>query len=215
MGAQHSIRPWARGRRRAVLPTPRWSSVLGLRWVTVCLVLLAGCSQQMAEQPRHKPLDASTVFDDGRSARPLVPSTVARGQLRDDEQFYTGKLRGAPVDTLPFPVTREVLERGQVRFDIYCSPCHGRLGDGQGMVVQRGFTPPSSFHADRLREAPVGHLFDVISNGFGVMPDYAAQVLARDRWAIVAYIRALQLSQHTTLADVPPEARQQLTATGQ
>lgn len=145
MGAQHSIKPWARGRRRAVLPTPRWSSVLGLRWVTVCLVLLAGCSQQMAEQPRHKPLDASTVFDDGRSARPLVPSTVARGQLRDDEQLYTGKSRGAPVDTLPFPVTREVLERGQVRFDIYCSPCHGRLGDGQGMVVQRGFTPPPPF----------------------------------------------------------------------
>ena len=215
MGAQRGIKPLARDRWRAVRPTLRWSSILGLGWVAVCIALIAGCSQQMAEQPRHKPLDAGTFFDDDRSARPLVPGTVARGQLRDDEQFYTGKSGGAPVDTLPFPVTREVLERGQERFDIYCSPCHGRLGEGQGMVVQRGFTPPPSFHADRLREAPVGYFFDIISNGFGVMPDYAAQVPARDRWAIVAYIRALQLSQHTTLADVPPEVRQQLTATGQ
>jgi hypothetical protein len=193
---------------------PRSALFKGI-WVVIGIVMLAGCSQQMAEQPRYRPLDASNFFDDDRSARPLVSGTVARGQLHEDEQFYTGKSAGTPVDTFPFPVTHEVLERGHERFDVFCSPCHGRLGDGQGMIVQRGFTPPPSFHSDRLRQAPVGHFFDVITNGFGVMPDYAAQVPPRDRWAIAAYIRALQLSQHTALADVPPEVRQQLLATEQ
>jgi len=190
------------------------SSAILLLWCAVIdLVFIAGCSQEMADQPRYKPLQASSFFADGRASRPLVEGTVARGHVRADEQFYTGTSDGSPVETLPFPATREVLEHGRERFDIFCSPCHGRLGDGHGMVVQRGFTPPPSFHTDTLRHAPVGQLFEVISKGFGVMPDYSAQVPPGDRWAIVAYIRALQLSQHATLADVPPEARQRLSVT--
>lgn len=173
---------------------------------------MAGCRQDMHDQPRYKPLAESSFFEDSRSARPLVPGTIARGNLRADEHLYTGKSGGALVKTFPFPVTREVLERGRQRYDIYCAPCHDRVGNGQGMVVRRGFRPPPSFHIDRLRDAPVGHFFDVITNGFGAMADYAAQVSPRDRWAITAYIRALQLSQRATLADVPGEKRQQLQA---
>jgi mono/diheme cytochrome c family protein len=117
---------------------------------------------------------------------------------------------GRPADTLPFPVTRQLLERGQERFNIYCTPCHDHLGSGQGMIVRRGFSPPPSLHIERLRLAPVGHFFDVISNGYGAMPNYGKQVSPHDRWAIAAYIRALQLSQHATLAEVPDGARQQL-----
>lgn len=175
-----------------------------------CLLLLAGCRQQMADQPRYKPLAKSTFFGDDRSARPLEPGTVARGQLRADERFYTGKSGGELVTTLPVPLTRELLERGQERFNIFCPPCHDRTGSGGGMVVLRGYRRPPSYHIDRLREAPIGHFFDVISNGFGSMPDYAAQVPPADRWAIAAYIRALQLSQNARLEDVPPEAREQL-----
>jgi mono/diheme cytochrome c family protein len=140
----------------------------------------------------------------------LVEGTVARGQLRTDEHLHTGKVGGKLADTFPFPVTRAVLARGQERFNINCSPCHDRVGYGQGMIVRRGYRAPPSYHIDRLREAPVGHFFQVMTNGFGVMPSYAQQVRAEDRWAIVAYIRALQLSQHATLADVPEEQRQQL-----
>ena len=167
----------------------------------------------MHDQPRYEPLEASSFFQDGRSARPLVAGTVARGELHEDEQFYTGKAGGTLVSTFPFPVTREVLERGQERYNIFCSPCHARVGNGQGIIVQRGFRQPSSFHIDRLREAPVGYFFEVITNGFGSMYDYADRIPPPDRWAIIAYIRALQLSQHATLEDVPLEKRQQLMGT--
>jgi hypothetical protein len=143
----------------------------------------------------------------------LVTGTVARGELDADEFFYTGKSNGTLVDTFPFPITREVLLRGQERYNIFCSPCHDRVGNGQGMIVQRGFRRPSSFHNDRLRGAPVGYFFEVITKGFGTMYDYADRVPPRDRWAIIAYIRALQLSQHATLDEVPPEEQQHLAGT--
>jgi mono/diheme cytochrome c family protein len=186
----------------------------GVLLAACCLLLIAGCQQQMADQPRYQPLQRSTFFGDERSARPLIPDTVARGHLDADATFYTGKAGGNLVDTLPLPLTQELLERGQERFDIFCSPCHDRTGRGNGMVVRRGFRPPPSYHIDRLRQAPIGHFFDVISHGFGAMPDYAAQVPPQDRWAIAAYIRALQLSQNATLADVPPEERQRLLGGG-
>ena len=166
----------------------------------------AACNQMMNDEPRYKPLAASDFFSDHQSARPQVPGTIARGHLRLDQAFYTGTMNGVFVDAFPVAVTRDLLARGQERFEIFCSPCHGRLGDGDGMVVERGFRRPPSYHIDRLREAPVGHFFDVITNGFGAMASYASRVPPADRWAIVAYVRALQLSQHASLADVPPEA---------
>lgn len=180
--------------------------------VTVCCVLLlaVGCRQQMADQPSYRPLEKSTFFGDDRSARPLVSGTVAQGYLRADERLYTGRSGGELVTVLPVPLTRELLARGQDRFNIFCSPCHDRVGNGDGMIVQRGYRRPPSYHIDRLRDAPIGHFFDVITKGFGVMPDYAAQVPPADRWAIAAYVRALQLSQNAALPDVPPGAREQL-----
>jgi mono/diheme cytochrome c family protein len=177
-----------------------------------CALLLASCQQQMAEQPRHKPLAKSDFFDDERSSRPPVEGTVARGELKADESFYTGKAGAKEADALPFALTREALERGRERFEIFCSPCHDRLGNGQGMVVRRGFRAPPSYHIERLRRAPVGHFFDVISRGFGGMPGYAEQIAPGDRWAIAAYIRALQLSQRATLADAPAAERPKLEA---
>jgi mono/diheme cytochrome c family protein len=178
--------------------------------VAFCALLDMGCRQDMQDQPRYDPLERSAFFADERAARPLVEGVVARGQLSQDAHFYTGKSGGELVDTLPVAVTRAALERGRERFDIFCSPCHGRVGDGAGMIVQRGYRRPSSFHIDRLREAKVGYLFDVITHGFGVMPAYAAQISPRDRWAIVAYIRALQLSQNARLSDVPVAERTNL-----
>lgn len=174
------------------------------------LVLAAACRQDMHDQPKYVPLRQSSFFGDERSARPLVPGTVARGHLRDDTLLYTGKINGADATVFPLVADARVMARGQERFDIYCSPCHGRTGQGDGMVVRRGFRRPPSFHEDRLRNAPIGHLFDVITNGFGAMPDYATQIRAEDRWAIVAYVRALQLSEHATLADVPADKRSEL-----
>ena len=174
-------------------------SPLGLLGV----LLLAGCRQDMHDQPRFKPLAKSDFYADLRSARTPVEGTVARGQLHEDSYLYTGKIGNNPGDYMPFPVTEEVLLRGRERFDIYCSPCHSRLGDGRGMIVQRGFRAPPSYHTERLRNAPLGYFFDVMTEGFGAMPEYASQIPARDRWAIVAYIRALQLSQHATSSDVP------------
>jgi mono/diheme cytochrome c family protein len=174
------------------------------------LLLLAGCRQKMADQPRYEPLGRSTFFDDERAARPLVEGTVARDHLRTDEHLYQGKQRGNLVDTFPFPVTLAVLSRGRERYDIFCSPCHDRVGTGQGMIVRRGYRPPPSMHIERLRQAPAGHFFDVMTSGFGVMPDYRQQIRPEDRWAIAAYIRALQFSQHATVADVPVDQRQQL-----
>jgi hypothetical protein len=171
----------------------------------VALVLLgAGCRSDMNDQAKYKPLAASDFFADGRASRPPVPGTIARGQLREDTHLYTGKVDGALVTTFPFPVTMEVLKRGQQRYNIYCAPCHDRAGNGNGMVVRRGYKQPPSLHIDRLRDAPVGHFYDVIANGLGAMPDYSVQVPVRDRWAIIGYIRALQLSQRATPADVPP-----------
>lgn len=173
------------------------------------LLLSSGCQHGMEVQPRYKPLEPSHFFGDDRSARPLVQGTVARGQLHTDELFYTGMVNRKLADVFPFPVTRDVLERGRERFNIYCSPCHGQLGNGQGMIVQRGFRPPPSLHLDRLRKAPAGHFFDVMTNGFGVMPSYASRVSPRDRWAIAAYIRALQLSQGASVNEVPEDQRKQ------
>ena len=161
----------------------------------------------MQDQPKYKNLRGSDFFDDHRSARPVVEDTVARGFLYADQRFLTGKENGQPVAVLPVPLTRELLERGRDRYGIYCTPCHGLTGNGQGIVVQRGFRQPPSFHIDRLREVPVGYFFDVVSHGFGAMPDYAAQIPPSDRWAVAAYLRALQLSQRTTIADVPASAR--------
>jgi mono/diheme cytochrome c family protein len=217
------------------------------------LLLLAGCRQEMAQQPSYRPLRPSDFFANGMSARPLVKGTVARGQRKDDVHLFEGKwpaeiqnglqaagivgsAAGAPIaaltweferthytDAFPFPIGRKELERGQERFNIYCAICHDRTGTGRGMIVQRGFTQPPSYHTDRsrglqlrgvrqqLRDAPVGYYFEVITRGFGAMPDYAEQVSAKDRWHIIAYIRALQLSQQATLADVrDQEAKQKL-----
>ena len=166
------------------------------------LILCAGCRLDMHVQPRYNPLAKSDFFADQRSARPLVEGTVARGELHDDTYFYTGKLGNNPGDYMPFAVTKDDLERGRSRFDIYCSPCHSRLGDGNGYIPTRGFSrKPPSFHIERLEKAPVGYIFNVMTEGFGIMPDYASQIPPRDRWCIVAYIRALQLSQHATVAD--------------
>lgn len=183
--------------------------------ILLCLSLITGCRQDMHDQPRYEPFEASAFFADGRSVRPLVPGTVARGQLQTDTHFSTGMLGGQAADTLPFPVTRPLLERGQERYTIFCVPCHDSVGNGQGIIVQRGFRQPPSFHLERLREAPIGHFFAVMTNGSGAMADYATQIPPQDRWAITAYIRALQLSQHATLTDVPAEVRQRLESESQ
>jgi mono/diheme cytochrome c family protein len=180
----------------------RWPPKAAL--VLALCALLGGCRQDMHNQPKYRGLRPSTFFEDGSSARPLVEGTVARGTLHDDEAFFTGKVDKVAVKEFPFPVDEAVLNRGQERYNIYCSPCHDRTGNGNGMVIQRGFKrQPPSYHIDRLRQADVGYFFDVITNGFGAMPDYKAQIAPRDRWAIIAYIRALQLSQHAAASDVP------------
>jgi mono/diheme cytochrome c family protein len=182
-----------------------------LKLLTLFFLLgAAACRQDMHDQPRYEPLERSTFFEDGRSARPFVDGTVARGQLQLDDHFYTGKVNGELVATLPFAATQEILARGQERYNIFCSPCHDRVGNGAGMIVQRGFRQPPSFHIDRLRQAPVGHFFDVMTNGFGTMYGYADRIQPKDRWAIVAYIRALQLSQNATLDDIPAAERSKL-----
>jgi len=186
----------------------------GLALLLVSGLLLAGCRQDMHDQPRFKPFAKSDFFADQRSARPQIEGTIARGQLRSDELLETGKVAGKPSDLFPFAITASVLERGRDRYDIYCSPCHGRTGLGDGMIVRRGFRRPPSFHLDRLRQAPPGYIFDVTSRGFGAMPDYATQVPVSDRWAIVAYLKVLQRSQRATVADVPARDRQQLEAPG-
>ena len=174
--------------------------------LAICGALaVAGCDMQdMYEQPKYEPLQKSDFFGDNRSARPLVADTVARSELRTNTAFYTGKVGTNLVTELPVPVTKDLLLRGQERYDIFCSPCHDRTGNGNGMIVQRGLRSPPSYHIDRLRQAPIGHFFDVMSNGFGAMQDYSAQVTPEDRWAIAAYIRTLQFSEDARLADVPP-----------
>ena len=178
--------------------------------LVVMSVALGACRQDMHDAPRYEPLEGSAFFADGRSSRVLPANTVARGQLREDDHLYTGKVDGQLAVEFPMPVTSETMARGQERFNVFCSPCHGRTGEGNGMVVQRGFRQPPSFHEDRLLNAPVGYYFDVMTNGFGAMQDYAAQVPVADRWAIAAYVRALQLSRRATPADVPAERRADL-----
>lgn len=215
-----------------------------------CLFTFAfsACRQDMHDQPKYRPqrpIDQIGSINDGTSARPQVEGTVARGQLRDDVEFYTGKLRNAQasataptqapatqtassqagqnaaptyqgfVTDFPMPITAADLDRGQERFNIYCAVCHGRLGDGSGMIVKRGFRKPPSFHDERLRNAPIGYFFDVETNGFGAMPDYASQIPPEDRWRIISYIRALQLSQRVSLADVPASERGKLNGGSQ
>jgi mono/diheme cytochrome c family protein len=178
----------------------------------VALLFVAGCRQDMHDAPRYEAFEASATFADNRASRNPPAGTVARGWLRDDEALYTGKINGQTVDQFPFPIGHDELARGQQRFNIYCTPCHGRVGDGNGMVVQRGLRQAASFHQDRLREEKVGYFFDVITNGFGAMPDYATQIPVRDRWLIVAYVRTLQLSQHAAVDDVPADRRGSLDA---
>ncbi len=168
----------------------------------------------MAHQPSYRPLEQSDFFADGMSARTRVPGTVARGELVIDDFLHTGKVGGKDGDGFPFPVTADVMNRGQERFNIYCSECHGRLGDGNGMIPSRGFRRPPSFHTDLLRNAVTGHFFDVMTNGFGAMPPYNVQVPVNDRWAIVAYIRALQLAQNGTVNDLPPDQRAKVPSSG-
>ncbi len=171
---------------------------------------LTGCRQDMHDQPKYKPLRHSDFFEDGRTSRPLLAGTVARGEMHDDEAFFTGKNGKDDVDMFPIAIDKTVIERGHQRFDIYCSPCHGRLGNGLGMIVRRGFKQPPSYHIDRLRQAPVGHFYDVITNGYGAMYNYAAQIGPRDRWAIISYIRALQLSQNVNVNELPADMKAQL-----
>jgi hypothetical protein len=170
----------------------------------ILLALTAACRLDMHVQPRENPLSRTEFFPDHRSERPPVEGTVARGQLHEDSYFYTGKIGNNPGDAMPFPVTREVLDRGRERYNIFCAPCHSRVGDGNGFVPSRGFARmPPSFHIVRLQKAPLGYLYDVITEGFGTMPDYASQIPPQDRWNIVAYVRALQLSQNASMSDVP------------
>jgi mono/diheme cytochrome c family protein len=222
--------------KQRILSTRSLLVVLGL----TIAALGAGCRQDMHDQPRYNALSNSSFFPDGQSSRPLVPGTVARGTLNDDSLFYTGKLEDQTAqvtggqaqatdagsstvsdrpgqgfaDLFPFPITAEVLNRGEAQFNIFCSVCHDRIGEGDGMIVRRGYRRPPSFHTARLRQAPAGYFFDVITNGFGAMPDYAGQISPADRWAIVAYVRALQLSQNASLADVPAEERGKLDQGG-
>jgi mono/diheme cytochrome c family protein len=184
----------------------------------------------MARQPSYRPLTRSSFWGDDRSARPLEPGTVARGYLRETDALYRGTVGpatpptvggligrlvsaatgGSYVDRFPFPVTQRLLDEGRVRFNVYCAVCHDRLGNGYGRIVLRGYLRPPSLHAERLREAPVGYLFGVITNGHGAMPDYATQIAPRDRWAIVAYVKTLQLSQTIRLDELSPEERAKL-----
>lgn len=217
------------------------NKLVAITWTIFCMSLLVGCAQNMRNGNRIKPYEASAFFEDGQSARPLVPGTVARGEARTDEQFYTGmqsapaetaesqtdetatttpdqtgasgnqeSAAGTPVDTFPYPITREILDRGRERYNIFCAPCHALTGNGDGMIVQRGFSPPPSFHSDRLRDAPVGHYFDVMTNGFGRMYSYSSRISPADRWAIIAYIRALQLSQDAPVDELSDADRAQL-----
>jgi mono/diheme cytochrome c family protein len=172
----------------------------------------AACRQDMHDAPRYEAYEKSDFFADQRSMRPQVEGTVARGQLQDDAALHTGKSGATFVATYPVPLTHDLVKRGKQRFEIYCTPCHGLLGRGDGVVVRRGYKAPPTFHQDRVRQQAPGYFFDVITNGYGTMPDYAGQIPVPDRWAIVAYVRALQLSQNASLTDVPEPRRRELDA---
>jgi hypothetical protein len=189
------------------------SRLRGLTLAGVCAVVMlaAGCRLDMHIQPKYLPYEPTDFFGDGRSERQPVPGTVARGQLRLDELMFTGRENGVVVDKFPFPITKADLDRGRERYNVYCTPCHDYTGTGQGMIVQRGFPQPPSYHIQRLRDAPAGHFYEVITNGFGAMYSYAARVEPADRWRIAAYIRVLQLSRNATIQDVPEADRPKLT----
>jgi cytochrome c553 len=181
--------------------------------ILLAMTLIAsGCRRGMMDQEHLKPLAESAFFTDGAGSRPIPAHTIARGHLNEDDRFFTGMANDVLVDVIPIPLTSELLERGRERFDIYCAVCHGRDGRGEGMIVRRGFPKPPSLHEPRLRSAPVGHFYDVITQGYGVMYSYAARIQPSDRWAIVAYIRALQLSQNAALSDLAPIDRDKLEA---
>ncbi len=183
------------------------SKIAGVVLLSLGAVALTGCRTDMQDQPKYKPLAESDFFADHRSARPQVEGTVARGHLRIDQARYTGRVNNNDIDYFPIAITADDVRRGQQRFDVYCAPCHGRIGDGQGLVVKRGFLAPPSYYTAKLMSSPVGHFFDVISNGFGAMRSYGARVAPDDRWRIAAYIRALQYSMTRTIADVPSDQR--------
>jgi len=187
----------------------KWNPKLALLLAALCL---QGCElrQQMYVQQKYRPLGKSDFFADQRMARPLPENVVPRG--KDDDHLYKGMVDGKPVTTFPFPIGKAEIERGMSRYNIYCSPCHSRTGDGWGMVVQRGFKRPPSFHEARLKGVAITHFFNVITNGLGMMSGYSAQIPAQDRWAIIAYIKALQLSQDGRIADVPEGERVALEA---
>ena len=173
----------------------------------------------MYEQPRYEPLEPSSFFEDGASARPLVAGTVPRDDVRgappagaSEDVFYSGWNKGRLAEAVPFPVDRALLERGQQRYQIYCTPCHGDSGDGRGMIVRRGFNPPPPYYSEELRNKPIGHFFDVMTRGYGTMYSYASRIPPRDRWAIAAYIRVLQLSQHAEVSKLSEEDRNKLPA---
>jgi mono/diheme cytochrome c family protein len=175
--------------------------------LSVLCIMLTGCRQDMHNQPKFYPQRSTTFFADGRSARPQVPNTIARSQGPNNDYLHTGLIDGKEGDTLPFVLTPEVLARGQERYNVYCSPCHSRVGNGLGMIVQRGYYPAANFHSTRLRDAPLGHFVQVIADGYGAMPSYRAEILPQDRWAVAVYIRALQLSQNADQKDVPTGRR--------
>ena len=191
-----------------MIRTARAAAIAGT-W-TAAALLSAGCHKDMYDQPKYRPLEASGFFQDDRSSRPLEPGTVPLGRPPEGTLLTTGRLDGAEADLLPFPATEAVLRRGRERFDIFCSPCHGRVGDGAGMIVRRGFPRPPSFHAERLRREPLGHFFRVITDGYGKMFPYGSRLSPEDRWAVAAYIRALQLSQRAPVADLAPSDRERL-----
>lgn len=189
---------------------PNRGRLLTCAVVVASAIGLAGCRQDMHDAPRYEVYEANPSFADGRASRNLPVGTVARGQLRDDDHLYTGKINGVPAQSYPFAIGAAELERGRDRYTIYCTPCHGQLGDGKGMVVQRGLRQAATYHQERLQRAQPGYFFDVITNGFGAMQGYAEQVPPRDRWMIAAYVRALQLSQNAAVDDVPAADRARL-----
>lgn len=181
--------------------------------VAALMALSAGCRQDMQQQPKYKDLERSRFFPDGRAARPIPAGAIATDEWNRDTALTTGSGNGSFLTTIPLPVTAELLERGEDRFNIFCSPCHARTGAGDGMIARRGFKQPADLNSPRVRNAPPGYIFAVITNGFGAMADYAYQLKdVRDRWAVVAYIRALELSRQAPLADVPPQERARLEA---
>lgn len=211
-GGLRELRPMSQGKWHSTALVWIFAAVLAALAFFASACSSSGSLQIMGDQPRYDPYEKSNLFSDGASARPVISDTLTFMQPLSDTLLYQGKTNGALATTFPFPVTVQVVTRGQQRYSIYCAPCHGAVGNGQGIVSRRGFCCPASFHTDALRNAPEGHFFDVITNGFGRMPAYGPQIPVRDRWAIIAYVRALQLSQNATLNDVPPDHQTELNS---